>query len=207
MDAPLAVSPAASNLLHLAFGPLLAQFELLDLAGSRQRHGLNDEPVARGLVRCEMLAHVIVQLVLVEDHARRRPNKRRYDFAPSLIRQSDDGDVADLGMAEQQLLELARIDVFATANDHILQSSLDRAVAPCIHRSEIAGVQPALGINGSPGGGFILEVTVHDVIATRAYLTDLADRNGLSGFRVDDLHLDDRQRSWPAPSNRRNKSP
>jgi len=31
---------------------------------------------------------------------------------------------------------------------------------------------------------------VHDVIATRAYLTDLADRNGLSGLRADDLHLD-----------------
>src|SRR5467141_3133500 len=130
----------ASKLLHLAVGPLLAQFELLNLAGSRQRHGVEDEPMARGLVRCEMLAHVIVQLVLVDDHARRRPNERRYDFAPFLIRQSDDGDVADLGMAEQQLLKLARVDVFAAANDHILQSALDRTVAPSIHRSEIAGV-------------------------------------------------------------------
>src|SRR5882724_53953 len=154
----LAATSAASNLFHLAFGPLLAQFELLDLAGSRQRHGVNDEPIARGLVRCEMLAHVIVQLVLVDDHARRRPNKRRYDFAPSLIRQSYDGDVADLGMAEQQLLELARVDVFAAANDHVLESSLDRAVAPFVHRSEIAGVQPALAIDGSPGGGFVFEV-------------------------------------------------
>jgi len=30
-----------SKLLHLAFGPLLAQSEFLDLAGSRQRHGLD----------------------------------------------------------------------------------------------------------------------------------------------------------------------
>ncbi len=55
-------------------------------------------------------------------------------------------------------------------------------------------MQPALAIDGSPGGGFVLEVTEHDVIATRAYLTDLADRNGLSGLRADDLHLDVRHR-------------
>jgi len=45
-------------------------------------------------------------------------------------------------------------------------------------------VQPILGVDGSPGGGFVLEVAVHDVVATRAYLADLADRDGLSGIRV-----------------------
>src|SRR6267378_6351039 len=184
----------ASKLLHLAVGPLLAQFELLNLAGSRQRHGVEDEPMARGFVRGEVLAHVIMQFIPVDDHTRRRPNKRRYDFTPFLVRQSNDGDVPDLGMTEQQFLEFARIDVLTAANDHVLQSSLDRAVTPAIHRAEVAGMQPALGVDGSLGGRFVLKITMHDVIAACTYLADLADRNDLSRLLIDDLHLDVRHR-------------
>src|SRR6185437_8893973 len=93
-------------------------------------------------------------------------------------------------MAKQNFLELARVDVLAPANDHVLQPSLDRAIAPCIHRTEVAGVQPSFRVDRRPGGSLVLEISMHDVIAARAYFTDLADRDRLSCARIDDLDLD-----------------
>src|SRR5437868_1457137 len=142
--------------------------------------------MARGLVRGEMLAQIIVQLFLFDLHLRRRPDERRDHFAPFRIRQAHNGDVADARMAKQQLLELARVDVLAAADDHVLQPALDRAVAAAIHRAEIAGMQPALGIDGGGGRRVVLEVAVHDMVAARADLADLADRDGLAGGRIDD---------------------
>jgi len=39
---------------------------------------------------------------------------------------------------EEQVLELAWVDVLAASDDHVLQPTLDRAVAPLVHRREIA---------------------------------------------------------------------
>ena len=51
------------------------------------------------------------------------------------------------GMLEQELLQLARIDVLAAADDHVLQPAFHRAVTAGVHRAEIAGMQPAVGID------------------------------------------------------------
>ena len=77
-----------------------------------------------------------------------------------------------VGMLEQQLLELARIDVLAAADDHVLEPALDRAIAARVHRAEVAGMQPAVGVDGGGGRLGHLEIAEHDVIAARAELAD-----------------------------------
>src|SRR4051794_16496431 len=132
---------------HLALGPGFAQLEFLDLARSRQRERVYDEPVFRRLVRGERGAHVVDQFFLIDDRARRRADEGSYLFTPPLVGDTDHGDFADFRMLEQELLQLARIDVLAAADDHVLQPTFHRAIATRVHRAEIAGVQPAIGID------------------------------------------------------------
>src|SRR5262245_9870058 len=113
-----------SQLPELAVLPLLAQLELLDLARTGQRHRLDGKPVARRLVRGEMPAHVVEQLLAADPVARRRANERRDHLSPPRVRQTDHGYVADARMLEQQFLELFRVDVLAAADDHVLDATL-----------------------------------------------------------------------------------
>ena len=81
---------------HLALGPGFAQLELLDLARSRQRESIHDEPMLRRLVRGERGTHVVDQFFLFDCSTRRRADEGRDLFAPSLMRNADDCDFTDL---------------------------------------------------------------------------------------------------------------
>src|SRR5207247_11011058 len=65
-------------------------------------------------------------------------------LAPFAVRASDHRDFAHAGVPEQHLLDFARIDVGAAADDDVLGSILEREVAVGIERAEIAGMQPAV---------------------------------------------------------------
>src|SRR3954452_15402435 len=60
------------------------------------------------------------------------------------VRQPDDGDVADLRRVEQHVLELARGDVLALANDDVLQPSGQPQMAVRPQHADVAGAEPAL---------------------------------------------------------------
>ena len=78
-------------------------------------------------------------------------------------------------MLGQARLDLRRCDVLAAALDHVLQASLDADVAALVHRREIAGVQPALGVDGA--GGLLRQVVVapRHARAAQAQLAGLGD--------------------------------
>src|SRR6478752_3182839 len=94
-------------------------------SGPRHRKRRYHEPVLRCLVRGQRGAHVSRQLLLVDISALRRPDHGGDFLTPFLVRQSDDGDLADLGMTKQQLHEFSRIDVLAATDDHVLEPALD----------------------------------------------------------------------------------
>ena len=52
-----------------------------------------------------------------------------------------------LRVAQQVLLDLARIDVLAAADQHVLDAADDVAVALGVDRREVAGVHPAGGVD------------------------------------------------------------
>jgi hypothetical protein len=88
---------------------------------------------------------------------------------------------------QQHQLDLARVDVLAASDDHLCESALDPAVAPVVHAAEVAGVQPALRVDGPRGGFRVVEVSGRDVVSAGADLAGLAQRRGLPGQRIHDL--------------------
>src|SRR2546430_199820 len=56
--------------------------------------------------------------------------------------------VADRRMPVEEFLHLARIDVVAAADDHVLDAAHDVQIPVLVHRCEIAGVHPARGVDG-----------------------------------------------------------
>ena len=61
--------------------------------------------------------------------------------------------VLHFGMAVQELLDFARIDVLAAANQHVFGAAHDVAVAFVIDGGQVPRVHPTGLVNGGPGGG------------------------------------------------------
>jgi hypothetical protein len=71
-------------------------------------------------------------------------------LAPVGVRKADDGALGDGGMEGDGVLDLSRIDVLATGDDHVLEAVDDVEVALIVEVSAVAGVHPAVA-DGSPG--------------------------------------------------------
>ncbi|MNT30083.1 hypothetical protein D3C72_1658600 [compost metagenome] len=70
-------------------------------------------------------------------------------------------------MAEQELLDLARVDVLAAADQHVLHAADDIAVAFFVDGGEVAGMHPAVA-DGFGGARLVVPVAQHDRVAARA---------------------------------------
>ena len=101
-------------------------------------------------------------------------------------------------MRVQEVLDLARVDVLAAANDGVLGAALEAEVAVGVHDGEVAGVQPAFGVDGLGGGRGIVVVALHHQIAARAQFALLFDGHALPDLGIDDLHfgVGQRARRW-----------
>src|SRR5450759_4014872 len=89
-------------------------------------------------------------------------------FAVLLGRHADDLDVGDVGMAVNDLLDLARVNVLAAANDHVLDPPDDVQVSLLIHRSEVAGVHPAGPVDRQPRRVLVIPVPAHHDVPAAA---------------------------------------
>src|SRR5258708_6780500 len=68
--------------------------------------------------------------------------------------QADDGRLGDRGMLVQDLLDLARVDVVAAADDHLLLAVHDEEVAIGVHPRQVTSPEPA--VRDRLGGGLRL---------------------------------------------------
>src|SRR6266508_5309327 len=66
-----------------------------------------------------------------------------HDLAPFAVGPPDHRGLAHLGVLQQHLLDLARIDIGAARDDQVLGAVLEREIAVGIEDADIAGVQPA----------------------------------------------------------------
>src|SRR3954471_13202435 len=99
-----------------------------------------------------------------------------YDLlTPVRMRSSDDGSLDQIGMTQQPLFDLARVDVAASRDDHVLRAVAQRQEAVFIDAAEITGVQPAAAQSLGAGLG-VLPVALHDAIAARYDLAHFAGR-------------------------------
>ena len=90
-------------------------------------------------------------------------------------------------MLHHQRFDLRGIDVVPAAQDDVLLAAGDAQIALVIHPANVAGHEPAGGVEGGFGDVLIVEITEHEA---RAAPADLAILSGAQ-FDVDILLIED----------------
>src|SRR5690606_15069419 len=115
-------------------------------------------------------------------------------LATTGVRHAGDGHFENRRVLGQHLFYLARVDVEATGDDHILLAIFDVEVAVLVHPGDVAGVEPAIAQAVGRFRGH-LPVAGHHAGAADDQLAGLAHRHDLVAiFRVDNPRLDVGQR-------------
>src|SRR5690606_37895856 len=104
-------------------------------------------------------------------------------FAEARIGRGDHDGLGDGGHAEQHLLHLQRADVLAAADDQVGLAVGDGQVAVVVEHTDVAGVVPAVVIEG-PGGQRVVGVTQAEVRSAGEDLTVLGDADLHAGARI-----------------------
>src|SRR4051794_14197665 len=160
---------------------------LEDLARGALGQLVEEPHAARVLVRRDALldeiAHVVLARVLaVLEH------DRGADLLPHLlVGHSDHGGLGDGGVLVEDLLDLARVDVVAPADDHVLLAVDDEEVAVLVDLGHISRVEPAVA-HDLLRGVVAVPVALHEVVTADGDLAPLTLRD-LLAVLVDDLHL------------------
>src|SRR5947208_1174774 len=116
---------------------LLAHHEFLDLAGDGHREGIDELDVARDLVVGDLALAELADLLGGRLLAVMQLDPGADLLAVLLVRHADHLHVLHLEMAVQELLDLARIDVLAAPDHHVLEPADDVDVARIVHRREV----------------------------------------------------------------------
>src|SRR5205085_5916813 len=120
----------------------VAHDELLDLAGHRHREFIDELDIARNLVVGDLALAKAAHLLRRQRLARLDADPRAELFAVTIVGDTKYLHILDFRMAIEELLDLARIKIFAAANDHVLDAADNVAVALVIDGREVAGVHP-----------------------------------------------------------------
>src|SRR5205807_7869159 len=86
-------------------------------------------------------------------------------LAVARVGDADDLNVLDLRVAVEELLDLARIDVLAAADHHVLDPADDVAIALRVDRREVAGVHPARRVDRLARLLRVVPIAEHDRVA------------------------------------------
>ncbi len=93
-------------------------------------------------------------------------------------------------MGVEELLDLPRVHVLATADDHVLDPADDLHVAVLAHHREVPGVHPAPRVDRLGGPLGLLPVPEHHAVAAGAQFARHPALQRHARRRIDDLDLD-----------------
>src|SRR5688572_10088635 len=68
-------------------------------------------------------------------------------FPEALMRNTEDGGFPDARMAEEKFLDLGRVDILASADDHVLGSADDGAAPGLVEDRKVASVHPPVFVD------------------------------------------------------------
>ena len=146
-------------------------------------------------MRRDVLGDELHHGLLVELRAVLQHDERLRDLAGLLVEGGDDRGIRDLGMRQQQRLELGRRHLVALVLDELLEAVDDLELAVVVHLRDVAGVQEAVVVDGLVGRVVLAQVAEHDVRTAHPELAGLARALGghldlVAGLDVDELALD-----------------
>src|SRR4051812_25129358 len=121
-----------------------ADFAAVDLVGARERQLLHQEDDARMRESRAVLEAVALQRFRLERRAGPRHDRSDRRQAFHAVRMRHDCRVDDVGVADQQVLDVLRIDVLAAAREHVVDSAAKKVKPLLVHAEEVASLQPAV---------------------------------------------------------------
>ena len=141
----------------LRLGPRVAQglpLELpaQELARRGLRDGLDELETAYLLVVRDLAGDEVHDLLGRRVRALLQHDVRRRDLAGLLVGEADHGGVGDGRVGEQHRLQLGGRDLEALVLDELLEPVDDEEVAVLVDVPDVAGVQPAVVVDGGGGG-------------------------------------------------------
>ena len=148
------------------------QAVLQDLARRRRRQGVEHDDFARPLVGRQMAAGVRRQL-LDGGGAARQQLHIGHDLLVGMDGAADDRRLDDRRVGVQDRFDLGRIDVEARTDDQLLGAPGDEQRL-AFEAREVAGVEPAVAVDGRGSRVRRAVVAAHDVGAAHMQLADLA---------------------------------
>src|SRR3954447_5258747 len=149
-----------------------------DLPGRRLGDLRDDLDGAHALVRGDPLPHPCRDGLRRE--ARLDDDERLGHLAGLLVRDADHRGVGDLGMRDEQRLELRRRDLETLVLDELLDPVDDREPAVAVDRRHVAGPQPAVDERRRRRVR-VAQVALHDLRAADPQLAPVALRDVLVG--------------------------
>src|SRR5206468_2481424 len=146
--------------------PLLAKDVLAHLAGDGPGQVVDDLDVVGHLEVGDPPPAVVADLLGRERRAGPGHDPRGDDLAVLRVGQTHDSDLGDGGVVVEVFLDLGRIDVLAASYDQLLAPADDLVIAVGAAAGEVAGGEPAFGVDGPRGrlGGLVI-AGHHDVAA------------------------------------------
>src|SRR6266404_9848680 len=183
--------PASRSLCRLQPEPRLdrlAHHEFLDLAGNRHREFVDEFDVARNFVMRDLALAEAADLLGRQRLAGSRPDPRAEFLAVAVVGDAENLHVLNLGMAVEKLLDLARVEVFAAVDHHVLGTADDVAITLRIDDGDIAGMHPAIGIEDIGGLFRLVPIPQHDAVAAGAQFARFAAGHH-AALEIDDLDL------------------
>ncbi len=150
----------------------------------------DDQPVGCLVVRDPGLAPVAQVGELRRVRRVGRDGEDAADLAEHRIREPDHGDLGDRRVLGQHRLHLGGVHVVPAADVHLLEPADDAQVAVLVDRAEVAGVQPAVGVDDGRGELGVAPVAAHHRGGPADDLADLTGGDAGRRSRVDDAQLD-----------------
>ena len=163
---------------------VLAHLVLEDLACGIHGECVHEADIAGSLVLCHVAADELLDARLVDGSALLEDNAGHDLLAIVRIGYADDLNVGNLGVGVDEVLYFLGIDVLTAADYHILDTARDLEVAVGQAAQQVAGMEPAVLVDGGGGGLGHLIVALHNVVAAGN-----AVWNFLAGLGVDYLAL------------------
>src|SRR6201999_1144982 len=175
--------------LPCAFRCRNSDVAFLDLAGGPLWQLLDQPYRPRVLVGGHPGLDVVAQLVDGRCGACLESDRGADLFAKGVVRDADDGGLGHVRVLVEHLFDLARVDVVAAADDHVLGPVDDVEVAVLVDAPDVAGIQPSVGGDRGLGGVRQIPIALHHVVAPDLDLTRLPSRD-LDSVQINHPHLD-----------------
>ena len=167
-----------------------AQFVLLYLLRRRHREDIEEVNILRNLEPADLVFAENLNVVFGDFRSVGADDERSGLLAVFLRGAADNSDIANAGHRTEEVLDLLGRNILAAADDKVFKTARDEIVTFLVHAPDIAGVEPAVGVDTFRGLFGHIVIALHVVKTAAADFAIFADRSDFARFGVDDGDLD-----------------